>query len=94
MRVIEYLQLTAAAYIQRAKQELALDLAIMYGENETGGYVEIVDAEGRGVTVQMEYKLLDYDEAYYVPTLSPETWDQFVREVKPWRFDDASPSSM
>lgn len=90
MKTIEYLNLLGNEYLKRARQELGLECSILFGENEDGGWAEVLDGEGRGVTLQMAFPLMAEDEWTYVPRVTEEEWDLFLREVKPWRFEDES----
>ena len=90
MKVIEYLNALGNEYALRAKRELDLTVSVTFGENETGGFAVVQDAEGRGISLQMGHSLMEQDDVFYIPRVEEDMWKLFLMEVKPWRFADGS----
>lgn len=95
MKVIEYLNALGQEYLRRSSQELGLQCRLLFGEDDQQqAWAEIIDENGNGVVLRMGFPLMAEDEFHYVPKVSDAEWGLFVREVKPWRFKDESPSSV
>ena len=90
MTVIRFLADFAQLLFDRASKEGIQGLTAVYGQTQDTGcaYVDITGPQGGSVTIGVEHPLDGLLADSYIPELTTEIWELFLKQEKPWRFPD------
>lgn len=88
MTVLRFLADFAQLFMTRAAKEGINDLKVVYSEEDGKAYADITGPQGGAITIGVEHPLDGLLDANYTPELTPDLWELFLRQEKPWRFQD------